>query len=480
MKSYKFLKLYYKSIFKSTDFEVKTFNCSEDNLLYNQLLDSVASFKKEVAYDCKCIDRYLDFILLNGKISSTTDLDEQANSLAKFMNMLSVEDFRKFRMFRLFIEREYKTLIINNRNISTLSIYTHVYISSSLFMIECGLIYEPIQVNKNIKINLSKYLDALIKVDLNYINTNGVDLSSLFGTSSNKKLSKSATESFLINCISGFNKISFGVYTDFLDRLDKFCHCMYVKGVSDLLLNKIPKTDFKFCLSDYLEYFSDPDLGNRKYTNFTDRFVIDNECIDWFRDRNFLIPESGILIDNGGIKTIACECYDEICGYSIYYSTSIEDLELSTIDVIHLQYSLSSATRCHLALQNLYVVYGLYDTHVRDNGVKFIPSFVEVSEGSHTWDCLKVDYEPNLGKVLLPSYWSNRGTNHVAVKKDPKSSNNFIGTKIELIKPFKKKLPEGFRRSDHATRLAKELCINLEENETVVSQFIRERKIKNV
>ena len=478
MKSYKFLKLYYKSIFKSIDIEMKTLNCSEDSLLYNQLLDSMKAFKKEVVYDCKCIDRYLDLIILDGKISSTIDPEEQANSLAEFMNTLTAEDFRKFRMFRLFMEREYKTLLTNDSNISTLSIYTHVHISSSLFMIECGLIYEPILVNKNVKINLSRYLDALIKVDLNYINTNGVDLSSLFGTSFNKKLSKSAIESFLIKCISGFNKISFGVYTDYLERLDNFCHCICVKGVSDLLLDKIPKTDFKFCLSDYLTFFSDSDLGNKKYSSFTDRFIITTECIDWFKDRNFLIPESGILVDNGEVKTIACECYDEICGYSIYYSTSVDKLEFSTIDAVHLQYSLSSITRCHLSLQNLYVLYGLYDTHVRDNGVTFIPSFTEVSEGAHAWGCLRIDYEPSLGKVLLPTYWNRKGSSCKSIKTNLENHNDYLGTKLELIKPFKKRLPENSKRSLHATNLAKELCINLKDNETVVSQFLRERKIK--
>lgn len=47
-----------------------------------------------------------------------------------------------------------------------------------------------------------------------------------------------------------------------------------------------------------------------------------------------------------------------------------------------------------------------------------------------------------------------------------------------MLAPFKRTLPMGQKRSDEASVLAKNLCINLSDNETIVSSFERKQKVR--
>lgn len=75
--------------------------------------------------------------------------------------------------------------------------------------------------------------------------------------------------------------------------------------------------------------------------------------------------------------------------------------------------------------------------------------------------------------VEVPYYWRYRGN----IKYSPVSKGNFLKNRDSdsfiYVSAYKRKLPLGQKTSDKAKELSKYYCIELEEDETLVSPFIR-------
>ena len=81
--------------------------------------------------------------------------------------------------------------------------------------------------------------------------------------------------------------------------------------------------------------------------------------------------------------------------------------------------------------------------------------------------------------VYEPSYWKYKGL----LKPNSKSevgekSSSLLAEKKIKINAFKRKLPSGSVRSKQAEDLAKKYCIDLKDDETIVSSFERKQKVK--
>ena len=75
--------------------------------------------------------------------------------------------------------------------------------------------------------------------------------------------------------------------------------------------------------------------------------------------------------------------------------------------------------------------------------------------------------------VEIPYYWRYKGN----VKSKPTNKSGFLKADNEssfiYVSAFKRKLPLGQKASDKAKELSEYYCIELEEDETLVSPFIR-------
>ena len=92
-------------------------------------------------------------------------------------------------------------------------------------------------------------------------------------------------------------------------------------------------------------------------------------------------------------------------------------------------------------------------------------------------DNLDVFEEINV-KVLKPSQWKYKEDCIVTERKGHNINKNLLAEKIVKVNAFKRKLPSGSKRSDNADMLSKKYCIDLNEDETIVSPFERKQKVK--
>lgn len=84
----------------------------------------------------------------------------------------------------------------------------------------------------------------------------------------------------------------------------------------------------------------------------------------------------------------------------------------------------------------------------------------------------KIDYE-----VFMPEYWKYKDNNSNNIKKTGEPISPIV-SKMIRINAFKRRLAEGQHRSYEAESLAKKLCIQLDDDEIIVSPFERKQRIK--
>lgn len=504
---YKFL----LNIFKNSK-EYKLFKSERntDDIQYDIYCElTKVKFDLENEYDRKffIIDKFLDGLYLS-KALFDTDINKVYKTLVGFIKKCSVEDFRVLYLFRL---KVYDDMLKED------SPYEYCYLVPyvALTVVCGGIFYIPLNVGDKV-INLSKDLDELtepskffnnrlVKEDFNlkhyyYKNTDIVDKS---------LMNKMKTE-IMNNCA----KKSLRFINTYVEKLLSIYNCLHIPAVNINAKDYIDLDLFKLVIKNV-----DIDLGeaiyktNPKYISLNlSSLLLDREKensdvefkfpslaissdFSTLRERKYLLPKTGVIVLPDKFEndsSLVLEGYDNLIGYYIC------QLVNNTVDKHFNLFSLkTNISNVYIIDVSLLSLFNLYE-------VPYAPAYksrVILKENTDglRWlnmeDVFKAAYDDNDSvvkriygnnyvfeeinvKVLKPNYWKYKEDCIVTERKGHNINKNLLAEKIVKVNAFKRKLPSGSKRSDNADMLSKKYCIDLNEDETIVSPFERKQKVK--
>mgnify|MGYP004519496729 FL=1 len=221
------------------------------------------------------------------------------------------------------------------------------------------------------------------------------------------------------------------------------------------------------------------------FTEITDNeynIELTEEFYTLLKKRAYLLPHNGISITPGSIN-FNIDMYERQYAGDNYLILVSNTSETSSFTFINLskEYTISDSPYFLYDLCNfMYNFYKLEDYAKDLYGEEFskdphlLASFKTdsfIANGIVTIKGRSKVYEDFL--VEIPYYWRYKGN----VKSKPTNKSGFLKADNEssfiYVSAFKRKLPLGQKASDKAKELSEYYCIELEEDETLVSPFIR-------
>lgn len=451
------------------------------------------------------IDRFLDSLYLS-KLLFNKDTNKVYKSLTDFIKKCTVDDFRILYLFRL---KVYDSMLREK------SPYKYCYLMPyvSLTVVCGGILYLPLKIGDK-SINLGKDLDSLISSE-NFFNSKLVkenfNLKHYYysdkETVNNVHLNKMKTE-ITNNC----SRSSLRFINTYIEKLLSIFNCLHIPAVNNNIKEYIDLDLFKLVISDV-----DEDLGkaifktNPKFvtlslstlfldkeeeenTEFKFPSLAVNSDFSTLRERKYLLPKNGVIVISDEApkeSSLILEGYDDLIGY---YICQLVD---NSIDKHFNLFFLTSCTsNVYIADVNLSCLFNLYDVKYStwDKSKTILNSSVDGLRFMKMEDVFKAAYDIDVEgiikiygnnyldedlniTVLKPSYWKYKG-DCLNINKTGKHCNNLLAEKIVKVNAFKRKLPSGSKRSDNADMLSKKYCIDLNEDETIVSPFERKQKVK--
>lgn len=209
---------------------------------------------------------------------------------------------------------------------------------------------------------------------------------------------------------------------------------------------------------------------------------LSKEYYTLLKKRAFLIPKNGISINPKQIG-FGLDLFERQLDGDNYLVviTRIEDLNYYTFINLNKEFCINNSPYLYDICNFLYSLYKLDDYAESIYGKEFSDDPYMLI--SFKTDCFTVDGVHTIkGKsdvysdftVEIPYYWRYRDK----VKTPSQSKKEFLdsfkeGNSFVYISAFKRSLPAGRKASPRAIELSKFYCLELEENETLVSPFVR-------
>ncbi|MNM72948.1 hypothetical protein D3C81_846560 [compost metagenome] len=214
--------------------------------------------------------------------------------------------------------------------------------------------------------------------------------------------------------------------------------------------------------------------------------VLTPEFLGLLRKRDFLLPHNGLNVVSEKINMDVYERQYKGTNYIVAVCTYHKDFSsglINTVTVLNLNngtvYNTSSTLYdiCNL----LFYMYGL--DKKCDELYRLDPRFYISVAPLHMLNngVLTVKGTANEYKeyeIRLPSYWKYRGSSTSGSYNPFKQSLEYGDKKEQYISAFKRRLPTGAKASKEAKELSEFYCIELENGETLVQPFIRNKKEK--
>lgn len=481
---------------KDMDSLIKHFK-NLNTLIYENCYPIISGYKKVFNFaDNSILDKIMDILVLGNNIfelRSEIDKNRRNELLIDFISKCSVSDFRIIHNFKLFVVQEisaftgseligqsnYKEKYIDDDKAFALAISAKLL--SLLTTLEGGIIYKPLKVKGKL-LDLGNELNKLINpryfsqsvlfdFDVEIFNAIreyiGVDKD----VKSKKEVVSILSMFYKNHCIKYSNK-SFFLFSLYYDKLVSLFNMMYIEEAKTVFENYMDFNVFRINPLDLI-------LNNVEDNIFA---YIDRHDLKDLYKRKYIVPASGVALKfkeyNHILENIIAEGYDDLIGYYIFSLQLIN--KRNNLSYFNLTGDFNSVA---IVNNNLIAMFDFYGVHgrVQDGVERFTITNINkladniVSDEMLSLNCYyptKIDYE-----VFMPEYWKYKGNNPNSIKKTGEPSSPIVSKMIK-INAFKRKLAEGQHRSYEAESLAKKLCIQLDDDETIVSPFERKQRIK--
>lgn len=492
---YKFL---FNCLKNSIDFSIYRFMYNadtivEDNIqdIYEDLIHTKVELENKMGRKLPIVDRFLDELFLERVINSKMNINKVYKKLSLFIRSCSVNDFRELYLYKLTIYNK----LCNKENMLNVSL---PFIPYMLLTVICGgILYRPLELIDNIIVTIGNDLDNIV-VDNKFFN-NPITKDELTKIPYKgkviefKNVKPSMVNAFKVRLLNTFiNKASFFLF-EYLERLLNLYNSLHIPSVNKLLGKYVDIDMFKLILGNNIfesaDYCFEDTKVKASYPSFIPSYNLD--CL---RSRDYILPSNGvilkIMVGNNDISDYIIEDFDDVVGAFICQMSSINGYK--RIDMIFLTANVSNIfvpTICTMAMLNLYNVkpvdrHGNFTIELVDL-YKFISDIMirAASENPNEYELgyitANYKFEEVAYDVYEPSYWKYKGLlkSNSKLKEGEKPSSLLAEKKIK-INAFKRKLPSGSVRSKQAEDLAKKYCIDLQDDETIVSSFERKQKVK--
>ena len=464
---YKFLLRLYKN---SNNIRMKSENDISEakNYLYTNILPVIYEFKennKDV--DCSFLDALLDKCLLAGELM-TWDMNKEYRILKKFISKLNVIEFKIIHKLRLILEakliKEEVNLVCSRNKITLFGCFILI-----LAICEGGVLYLPVKY-KDKTINIGRQLDAL--ADLKELNNENPIVRYTIESNTTKKAARDFVRNINEKIAGCNNKYEGLIYSKYYIELLNLAFALTNPNVRSKVENYLTEDSFKYS-PQYLA------LVIKENKNLRERYVAESNVAEELYNRKVLLPEDGVVIKNKEeqCSTIVCECDDDIFGRIIFWHTWQDEIGIHQSECVLLTDKVTTIGSMMPGTEDVFNIYGVADKF-KDSNIDLISLAPLIDEESGeanievTKAHVKVEEKQDM---YAPVYWQYRNINSVQTSD---SEDKLYGQEIKLLAPFKRTLPMGQKRSEEASALAKKLCINLKDNETVVSGFERKQKVR--
>jgi len=473
--------------------------------IYYELINIKISLEEDLDRRLIIIDKFLDGIYLS-KVLINKDINKVYKALTTFMKNCSEKDFRVLYLYRL---KLYNFML--KESIPYEYCYLIPYVT--LTIICGGILYLPLSVG-NKSINLGKDLDdlvnpekffssKLVKEDFKlecYYRKEDEKLNSRFIESKKKEIAT--------NCF----KKSLGFLNTYIEKLLSIYNCLHIPTVNNNVKEYVDLDLFKLVIKDV-----DDDLGKAildadpKYvtlnisalflgegeelkTEFKFPNLVVNSDLKTLRERKYILPKGGVVVVPEIMKknsSLILEGYDDLIGY---YICQLSDNGYDKhFNLINLTTNVNNIYKVDVNLLSLFNLYKVPYTPLEKSDKVFntvneglrVLDFKDMFKAVYNIDDCVVKikgcnyiYEDIHIDIFKPSYWKYKGIANNSNHKELDYNKNLLAEKIVKINAFKRKLPSGNKRSNNADLLSKKYCIDLEEDETIVSSFERKQKVK--
>lgn len=479
---YKFLMHLYKYKCKLCVLPIEECGKVDRDVIYNNLIELYYLFKKSLpeSTDTSIVNKLIDFVVLGNRLDDSIDINKQYKFLIKFIDNMSIDDFRILHAFRYFFLHYFKDVSITlYKTNHPDAIHRIIYLNRILIAcitIEGGILYNAIQI-KDAKINIGRCLDDLFNVDhVEYNHLTGLGFA----------FPKDFKESLYPRTFKlpvGFISLFDGEYSKYLN----LCNMYYNPAYKFLILKYVNIKCLKMSLADKIDSFC-TSVNYESSTISSDivnsMFLMDHSYCNSFYSRKLLLPAGGVktsyIKDKINFLTVVNESYDPLLGYTIgaidvnkKVNSSYYDCSFSTV------YLQPEITDIHKICRMPYILYSLYSLEGGKYdliNLEMCSSCFKPSDKRLQFDLTNLQKYEFLRTTTDKEYKRYENSGYKSYDVESKSSVDKV-EKIVKVDAFTRKLPKGFHRSQSASELAKKYCINLEDNETIVDNFERVQKV---
>ena len=441
------------------------------NYIYTKLQPLIYKYKTEHKnVDCSVLDELLDKCLLAGELICG-NIEKEYKVLKKFISKLSMEQFKIIHEVRLILEnkivKEEATLNCSESKLIAFSCFILI-----LTICEGGVIYLPLKY-KDKTINIGRQLDSLIDLKQTQVNDEHPIIRYTAAYDATERPNKEFVRTLNKKIIECSNKFEGIIYNKYYMDLLNLAFALSNPQLRSKIENYLTQDSFKYS-AQYLA------LAIKEDKNLRERYVVKSDIAEALYNRKVLLPESGVVIKNKKEKcsTIVCEYDDEIFGRMIFWYTWMHEIGVSQPECVFLTDRVATLARKMPGTEDVLNTYEIADKF-EDSKIEFISlsPVLNNKTGEKIVNVIRSTINVNeKHDMYTPVYWKYKDTtNNVQTSK---SEDKLYGQEIKLLAPFKRNLPKGQKRSEEASALAKKLCINLKDNETVVSAFERKQRIR--
>lgn len=441
-------------------------------LLYTESYEYVYKFKKEFPkVDITCLEQIFEKYILNSFSLLANSPDENFKVIRDILKNSTLKDFKVYYFFQLFLQHkmiDYFADKVDGEDTKVPS-KNHLYLLQSTFILFLilagGILYLPLNL-RNSYIKIGVELDKIFNSDYDG------KLFSIEGLS--KELIKTGfLRAFTSNLLKpAYTPVLSTTLLNYYYSILSIILCCTLDNSSSLR-EILSLGDFKFSISRVLDFSTDNCLADETLHMYHSSSIVCN----YFYDRKVLLPTDGVIINclDDPYSSFVFEFSDSSFGHVIVNLTRYNDIGVSNCCALFLSHNLSTITRPPFGFEYMLDLFNIYD-EMKSNPILSFPTRIEFKGKNLSLGVMSTKLN-TIGKyeVLKPSYWKYKWTQKKVSISKSITSESFLLEK-RLISPFKRKLPNGYTRSAEASQLAKQLCIKLNDDETVVSEFERFQK----
>lgn len=468
-----------------------------NSLIYENCYTIITRYKSDFKFtDNRILDKIMDNLILGSdlfELRNENDKNKRNELLTNFIDKCSINDFRIIHNFKLFVIQEIgsfcdmtlktkeniKAKIIENDK--ALAIAISFKLLTLLTALEGGIIYKPLKVRDKIldvgnelnKLINPRYFSqsALFDFDVFLFNQARIAFDIDEDVKSKKEVVKILSSIYKSLCEKDSNK-AFLLFSLYYNKLVDIFNMMYIEDARNVFENYLSLNIFKMNTIDLVVN----DIEDNIFS-----YLVKDDLSDLYR-RKYIVPRGGILLKfkecGYDLENIIAEGYDDLIGYYIF---SLQLLPgRSGFSYFNLTGNFNSVVTLNHNLNAMFDFYGVHG-RVQNGRERFTILNLNkiadnlINDSRPELNCYyadKVNYE-----IMLPEYWKYKNNKHINQKKDGEHNKPMVSKMIK-INAFKRKLAEGQHRSFDAETLAKKLCIELKDDETIVSPFERKQKVK--